>query len=315
VGNTQTRRNENAGYANAGLNNGSEHIRDYTPALDDDRATRQRSWETEVGTVEQNDYETVIKKYTVDYLSEANRDILVTEEGSYVQRYIYDVEGARLSAEYSHADGTARNTTNADGEYGENPASDFAVNDISKVWYRVNMLGTSLYAVDGDGGIIAHAEYDAWGVPLTETYTDTNYSGLESLTGFTSYTWDVTLELHFAQNRFYDAATHRFTQQDPAMDGGNWYVYVGGNPLVRTDPWGLDAILINKVVDNYPAAIFSVEHMSAFFQDSDGEWWYFFWGDVVITAKAPTNILTSLGAISEWVKDVHRDEIVKAKQI
>jgi RHS repeat-associated protein len=178
-------------------------------------------------------------KYFVDYASDIRRELVIIEDGSFEQRYVYDTDGQRLSAEFSHSDGTARNTTNADGEYGENPASDFAVNDISKVWYRVNMLGTSLYAVDDGGEIIAHAEYDAWGLPLTETYTDTNYSGLESLTGYTGYVWDVTLKLHFAQNRFYDAETHRFTQEDPAKDGGNWYVYVGSNPLIATDPLGL----------------------------------------------------------------------------
>jgi YD repeat-containing protein len=101
VANVQTRGNQNAGYANADLDNGSEHMRDYTPALDDDRATWQRSWETEVGTVSQNDYEVVSKTYVVGYLSKADRDILVTEGGSFVQRYVYDLAGARLSAEFA----------------------------------------------------------------------------------------------------------------------------------------------------------------------------------------------------------------------
>jgi RHS repeat-associated protein len=170
---------------------------------------------------------------------------VIIEDGSFEQRYVYDTDGQRLSAEFSHSDGTGRGTTNANSEYGENPASDFAVNDIGKVWYRVNMLGTSLYVVDAAYEIRAHAEYDAWGDPLTETYADTNYSGLEELTSYTTYSWDITLELYFAQNRFYDAETHRFTQQDPAKDGGNWYVYVGGNPLTWVDPWGLEKIVVS----------------------------------------------------------------------
>jgi YD repeat-containing protein len=50
VGNVQTRENKNAGYANAALDNGSEHARDYQPALSDGMATWQRVWEMEVGT-------------------------------------------------------------------------------------------------------------------------------------------------------------------------------------------------------------------------------------------------------------------------
>jgi RHS repeat-associated protein len=178
-----------------------------------------------------------------DYTDAANRDILIIENGSFEQRYVYGADAERLSAEFSYADGTERGTTNIDGEYGENLASDFSVNDITKVWYRVNMLGTSLYVVDAAYAIRAHAEYDIWGDPLTETYADANYSGLEELVSFTSYAWDLTLELYFAQNRFYDADEHRFTQPDPVKDGGNWYVYCGANPLIATDPLGMLAVM------------------------------------------------------------------------
>ena len=50
----------------------------------------------------QNDKETVTRHYTVDYLSTANRDIFVTEDGSYTSRYVYDASGRR--------GGEARNT-------------------------------------------------------------------------------------------------------------------------------------------------------------------------------------------------------------
>ncbi len=78
----------------------------------------------------------------MDYLSTANRDILVTEEGSFTQRYVYDEDGTRISAEYGYAAGTKR------GEGGENLQSDFAANDVLKVWYRTSHLGSTLFAVD-----------------------------------------------------------------------------------------------------------------------------------------------------------------------
>ena len=159
------------------------------------------------------------KNYVVDYLSIANRDIFVTEAGSFTQRYVYDASGTRLSAEFDYADVTARGAKNEHGEFGENFRSDFAM--------------------DTDGAIIAHAIYDPWGSPVPETYVDSNFSGIDNLTNFTGYTWDEVLGMYFAQNRFYDAETHRFTQEDPVKDGTNWYVYCGNEPTLHVDPWGL----------------------------------------------------------------------------
>ena len=107
VENVQVRENQNKGHQNADLRRGSKG-RDYLPFLQDLRAAWQRVWETEVGSTVQNDFETVTKHYVPDYLSIANRDIMVTEDGSYIQRYVYDENGTRISAEFSHADGTAR---------------------------------------------------------------------------------------------------------------------------------------------------------------------------------------------------------------
>ena len=178
----------------------------------------------------------------MDYLSIANRDIFVTEDGSYTTRYVYDAGGKRISAEFDYAEGTHR------GEAGENLQSDIAVS-IGKVFYRTSILGSTLFAVDKDGKVIAHAIYDPWGKPLTETYTDANYSGLENINNYTGYTYDLTLALYFAQNRFYDADTHRFTQEDAAKGSTNWYVYCSNNPTVYYDWVGLKYKYI--VLDKY----------------------------------------------------------------
>ena len=168
----------------------------------------------------------------MDYLSTANRDILVTEDGSFTQRYVYDENSTRISAEYGYAAGTKR------GEGGENLQSDFVANDVRKVWYRTSHLGSTLFAVDENGKVISHTIYDPWGNPLTETYTDTNFRGIDNSNNYTGYTWDEVLDLYFAQNRFYDPADHRFTQEDPIKDGENWYGYCGNNPVNSTDPDG-----------------------------------------------------------------------------
>ena len=88
------------------------------------------------------------------------------------------------AASITDHDGTAR------GEAGENPASDIAVNDIGKVWYRTSALNSTLFAVDADGAIVAHMIYDPFGNALMETYTEANFSGLDNLNNFTGYTWE-----------------------------------------------------------------------------------------------------------------------------
>ena len=231
IKNVQVRDNKNAGHANSDLKDGS-HGTDYLDFLMDGRFFWQRTWETEVGTTFQSNFETVTKNYVVDYLSAANRDILVTEDGSFTQRYVYDENSTRISAEYGYAVGTKR------GEGGENLQSDFAANDVRKVWYRASHLGSTLFAVDENGKVISHTIYDPWGNPLTETYTDTNFSGIDNANNFTGYTWDEVLDLYFAQNRFYDPADHRFTQEDPIKDGENWHGYCGNNAIAERDMYG-----------------------------------------------------------------------------
>lgn len=240
IENTQVRPNENAGYSNADQNNGSGHIKDYLPSLIDDRADWQPTWEDEVGGVHQNDKETVTTHYTVDYLSEQKLDLTATVDGSYSARYVYTLSEARLSAEFTYADGTER------GEGGENPASDFSANDINKVWYRSNLTGSSLYAVDKDGETVSHAVYNAWGKLQSDAPTDMNFTGMEGLISYSTYSWDVTLELYFAQNRFYDPADKRFTQEDKTEDGVNWYLYVENNPLIFVDADGNMMVPVEK---------------------------------------------------------------------
>ena len=46
-------------------------------------------------------------------------------------------------------------------------------------------------------------------------------------------------ELYFLRARYYDPETGRFLGQDPAR-AGHPYAYVGNNPLIYSDPYGLD---------------------------------------------------------------------------
>jgi len=41
--------------------------------------------------------------------------------------------------------------------------------------------------------------------------------------------------------RYYASAVGRFVTVDPVREGGNWYGYVGNNPVHRVDPRGLSS--------------------------------------------------------------------------
>lgn len=65
------------------------------------------------------------------------------------------------------------------------------------------------------------------------------------------------------------------------------------------DPSGLDAILMDKEVDAMP----KVEHMGAFFQDENEDWYFFYWeGDSVRYEKVEdVSIFDSQDKINEYL--------------
>jgi uncharacterized protein RhaS with RHS repeats len=43
----------------------------------------------------------------------------------------------------------------------------------------------------------------------------------------------------YLRARYYDSTIGRFINEDPALDGLNWYIYCGNNPIMFIDPSGL----------------------------------------------------------------------------
>ncbi|RYG38049.1 RHS repeat-associated core domain-containing protein [bacterium] len=46
----------------------------------------------------------------------------------------------------------------------------------------------------------------------------------------------------YMRARYYDPQAGRFTSQDPAMDGSNWFAYCDNDPVNATDPSGKDKV-------------------------------------------------------------------------
>ncbi|MBK3778823.1 RHS repeat-associated core domain-containing protein [Paraburkholderia aspalathi] len=54
--------------------------------------------------------------------------------------------------------------------------------------------------------------------------------------------WSVAVPFVYYRNRYYSPGTGRFISEDPlgyASGQTNSYAYVGGNPVSKTDPFGL----------------------------------------------------------------------------
>ncbi len=99
-------------------------------------------------------------------------------------------------------------------------------------YYLYNGHGDVVAMTDTSGNILNAYDYDIWGNFITKNETVDN--------PFTYFgqTYDETTGLYYLRARYYDPATGRFTQQDPAEDGYNWYVYGNQNPAMYVDPSG-----------------------------------------------------------------------------
>ena len=108
----------------------------------------------------------------------------------------------------------------------------------------------------------------------------------------------------YLRNRYYDPSIGRFTTEDPAKSGLNWYAYCENNPVKYVDPWGLDAILITA---SHAAGIGIVNagHTSILTQDTrDGKWHYFYWGnEATYFVEVPweNGAMDSLDNFNDWL--------------
>jgi RHS repeat-associated protein len=112
---------------------------------------------------------------------------------------------------------------------------------LGTVYYRRNILTSSVYALEQDGKVAAHMTYDDWGKAETEPRMDLNYAGLEQLNDYGGYTYDEVLDLYYVQNRFYDPADRRWISPDPHWGPDN-LVYGDNGTADQAD--GLAAIQV-----------------------------------------------------------------------
>src|SRR5207249_6136188 len=96
-------------------------------------------------------------------------------------------------------------------------------------------LGSTVAVRDSSGSAVTEYTYDTF---VAVSTTNPAFTNRFQLTGRAN---DGLAGLYYYRARYYHPQLQRFISQDPVgvQDGDNLYAYVGGNPLVRVDPFGL----------------------------------------------------------------------------
>ena len=145
------------------------------------------------------------------------------------KRYVYD--GEDIVLEY---DGS--NTLQARYTHGPGIDEPIAITKGSNTFfYHQDGLGSVTDLTDSAGVTAKSYSYDAYGNILESPGT------VEQPYTYTGRELDAESGLLYYRARYYDPATARFLQKDAAgFSGGiNFYAYVGANPTIFVDPFGL----------------------------------------------------------------------------
>lgn len=113
-------------------------------------------------------------------------------------------------------------------------------------WYLYNAHGDVTALTANNGTVTKNYEYNSFGVQKSATD-----DGDENPYRYSGEYYDAESGYTYLQARYYDPDTGRFISEDPAMDGENWYVYCGNDPVNMVDPTGMWFGFTHKDITNY----------------------------------------------------------------
>ena len=158
------------------------------------------------------------RDYVIDYTSFENDDLMVFAEGNgqleYEQKHVY--AGSERIEQFTDKGNWERT-----------------------LYVHEDVMGSTRYYTKSSGQSFAELTYDAWGMPESPNKLLNNDHGNYVFATFTGHIYDTTLDIYFAEARFYDANNRTWLAIDPIKDGGNWYQYCSSNPTTYWDPTGL----------------------------------------------------------------------------
>lgn len=122
--------------------------------------------------------------------------------------------------------------------------------DYQGYWYYIHNdhLNTPRVLTDQGQNVVWAANYTPFGLAITTTDV------IENNLRFPGQYFDEETGFHYNYNRTYDPSLGRYLQSDPiGLEGGiNTYGYVYQNPLIYTDPYGLDVYLCKQPAFGIP---------------------------------------------------------------
>ena len=152
-----------------------------------------------------------------------------------------------------------------------------AVNYNGTYYYYVrNGQNDIIRLIDGDNNTVVEYAYDSWGTPLSTTGTLASTLGAQNPFRYRGYVYDEETCWYYLQSRYYDPNVCRFLSADVMLSTGqgvlghDTYAYCLNNPVSMLDDGGEDAVLL---VDEE-----GLGHIGIMIEDSDGNWWHFYWG-------------------------------------
>ncbi len=158
------------------------------------------------------------RDYVIDYTSFENDDLMVFAEGNgqleYEQKHVY--AGSERIEQFTDKGNWERT-----------------------LYVHEDVMGNTRYYTKANGQSFAELTYDAWGMPESPNKLLNNDHGNYVFATFTGHIYDTTLDIYFAEARFYDANNRSWLAMDPVKDGLNWYQYCYSNPTTYFDPLGL----------------------------------------------------------------------------
>jgi RHS repeat-associated protein len=175
------------------------------------------------------------QNYVWDYALDLPSVSVIRQNGNDLRYYVYTPSGELL---YSiEAAGNARH------------------------YYHFDETGNTLFLTNDTGAITDTYAYSPYGVPLGRTGTTDNpftYGGEQGLMQ------ETPSGLYYVRSRYYDAPTARFISRDPARRSAapnetNPYTFVRMNPLLFTDPTGLNAQVNGDLTDTMGHTDISVD--------------------------------------------------------
>jgi RHS repeat-associated protein len=180
----------------------------------------------------------------------------VAANGQNVGEYFYDGEGKRVKKKVYEADGlTVKEETvfvyssgKLVAEYSTKPAPENPMTSYT----ATDQLLSPRVITNSLGEVVSRRDFMPFGEEaisnIGERPATLKYGAIDSVRQkFTGYQKDDETELDFAEARMYENRHGRFTAVDPLLASGksanpqsfNRYVYVMNNPIVFTDPTGL----------------------------------------------------------------------------